>query len=286
MGRTSEKESGSEEKEGTVILKLDHIKKTFNPGTVNEKAAIRDLSLHLEPGDFATVIGSNGAGKSTMFAAIAGSFITDSGSITLNGKDITFAPEYQRSRVIGRLFQDPLKGTAPHMTIEENLSLAYLRASRGSIPFSRISKKDKEFFREQLSMLDMGLEDRMKQPVGLLSGGQRQALTLLMATMVPPLLLLLDEHTAALDPATAEKVLELTKKIVAKNHTTCLMVTHNMQQALTMGNRTLMMDDGRIVFDVKGEERSRMTVPDLLEKFRIGAGKELDNDRILLSAED
>ena len=187
------------------MLKLDHIKKTFNPGTVNEKAAIRDLSLHLEPGDFATVIGSNGAGKSTMFAAIAGSFITDSGSITLNGKDITFAPEYQRSRVIGRLFQDPLKGTAPHMTIEENLSLAYLRASRGSIPFSRISKKDKEFFREQLSMLDMGLEDRMKQPVGLLSGGQRQALTLLMATMVPPLLLLLDEHTAALDPATAEK---------------------------------------------------------------------------------
>lgn len=180
------------------MLKLDHIKKTFNPGTVNEKAAIRDLSLHLEPGDFATVIGSNGAGKSTMFAAIAGSFITDSGSITLNGKDITFAPEYQRSRVIGRLFQDPLKGTAPHMTIEENLSLAYLRASRGSIPFSRISKKDKEFFREQLSMLDMGLEDRMKQPVGLLSGGQRQALTLLMATMVPPLLLLLDEHTAAL----------------------------------------------------------------------------------------
>ena len=174
------------------MLKLDHIKKTFNPGTVNEKAAIRDLSLHLEPGDFATVIGSNGAGKSTMFAAIAGSFITDSGSITLNGKDITFAPEYQRSRVIGRLFQDPLKGTAPHMTIEENLSLAYLRASRGSIPFSRISKKDKEFFREQLSMLDMGLEDRMKQPVGLLSGGQRQALTLLMATMVPPLLLLLD----------------------------------------------------------------------------------------------
>ena len=172
------------------------------------------------------------------------------------------------------------------MTIEENLSLAYLRASRGSIPFSRISKKDKEFFREQLSMLDMGLEDRMKQPVGLLSGGQRQALTLLMATMVPPLLLLLDEHTAALDPATAEKVLELTKKIVAKNHTTCLMVTHNMQQALTMGNRTLMMDDGRIVFDVKGEERSRMTVPDLLEKFRIGAGKELDNDRIHLSAED
>ena len=248
--------------------------------------ALDGLTMTVPHGSIYGLVGPNGAGKSTMFAAIAGSFITDSGSITLNGKDITFAPEYQRSRVIGRLFQDPLKGTAPHMTIEENLSLAYLRASRGSIPFSRISKKDKEFFREQLSMLDMGLEDRMKQPVGLLSGGQRQALTLLMATMVPPLLLLLDEHTAALDPATAEKVLELTKKIVAKNHTTCLMVTHNMQQALTMGNRTLMMDDGRIVFDVKGEERSRMTVPDLLEKFRIGAGKELDNDRILLSAED
>lgn len=268
------------------MLDLERVNITFNKNTVNERKALENVNLHLDEGDFVTVIGSNGAGKSTMFAAIAGSFITDSGSITLNGKDITFAPEYQRSRVIGRLFQDPLKGTAPHMTIEENLSLAYLRASRGSIPFSRISKKDKEFFREQLSMLDMGLEDRMKQPVGLLSGGQRQALTLLMATMVPPLLLLLDEHTAALDPATAEKVLELTKKIVAKNHTTCLMVTHNMQQALTMGNRTLMMDDGRIVFDVKGEERSRMTVPDLLEKFRIGAGKELDNDRILLSAED
>ena len=266
------------------MLKLDHIRKTFNPGTVNEKAAIRDLSLHLEPGDFATVIGSNGAGKSTMFAAIAGSFITDSGSITLNGKDITFAPEYQRSRVIGRLFQDPLKGTAPHMTIEENLALAYLRA--GTAPhaiFSRISRKDKELFREKLALLNMGLEDRMKQPVGLLSGGQRQALTLLMATLVTPKLLLLDEHTAALDPATAEKVLELTKSIVAEKKITCLMVTHNMHQALELGNRTLMMDGGRIVFDVKGEERSKMTVDDLLEKFRENAGKALDNDRILLS---
>ena len=264
-----------------LAVKTNNLSKRYNGND-----CVSNVDLKIPEGSIYGFLGPNGAGKSTMFAAIAGSFITDSGSITLNGKDITFAPEYQRSRVIGRLFQDPLKGTAPHMTIEENLSLAYLRASRGSIPFSRISKKDKEFFREQLSMLDMGLEDRMKQPVGLLSGGQRQALTLLMATMVPPLLLLLDEHTAALDPATAEKVLELTKKIVAKNHTTCLMVTHNMQQALTMGNRTLMMDDGRIVFDVKGEERSRMTVPDLLEKFRIGAGKELDNDRILLSAED
>lgn len=268
------------------MLCIRDLTKVFAPGTPNEHTALDHLDLSLAPGEFVTIIGSNGAGKSTLFSAIGGAFWADSGAIFLDGKNITYEPEHRRSAKIGRLFQDPMKGTAPHMTIEENLSLAYLRASRGSIPFSRISKKDKEFFREQLSMLDMGLEDRMKQPVGLLSGGQRQALTLLMATMVPPLLLLLDEHTAALDPATAEKVLELTKKIVAKNHTTCLMVTHNMQQALTMGNRTLMMDDGRIVFDVKGEERSRMTVPDLLEKFRIGAGKELDNDRILLSAED
>jgi putative ABC transport system ATP-binding protein len=265
------------------MLRLENIKKTFNPGTVNEKCAIQNLSLHLKPGDFATVVGSNGAGKSTMFNAIAGSFYADEGTIVLDGKDITFMPEHKRSRVIGRLFQDPLKGTAPHMTIEENLALAYLRTSRGNAPFSRISKKDKEFFREQLSLLEMGLEDRMKQPVGLLSGGQRQALTLLMATLVPPQLLLLDEHTAALDPATADKVLELTRKIIEKNHTTCLMVTHNMHQALEMGNRTLMMDDGNIVFDVQGEERANMTVNDLLEKFRKGAGKELDNDRILLS---
>lgn len=268
------------------MLELNNIKKTFNPGTVNEKCAMQGLSLHLKPGDFATVVGSNGAGKSTMFNAIAGSFFVDEGSIILNGKNITFTPEYKRSRVIGRLFQDPLKGTAPHMTIEENLALAYLRTSRGNAPFSRISKKDKDFFREQLSLLEMGLEDRMRQPVGLLSGGQRQALTLLMATLVPPQLLLLDEHTAALDPATADKVLELTKMIIEKNHTTCLMVTHNMHQALTMGNRTLMMDDGRIVLDIQGEEREKMTVSNLLEKFRTGAGKDLDNDRILLSMEE
>ena len=219
-----------------------------------------------------------------MMNAIAGVFYVDEGSVILGGKDITFTPEYKRSRVIGRLFQDPLKGTAPHMTIEENLALAYLRA--GTAPhaiFSRISRKDKELFREKLSLLDMGLEDRMKQPVGLLSGGQRQALTLLMATLVTPKLLLLDEHTAALDPATAEKVLELTRNIVAEKKITCLMVTHNMHQALELGNRTLMMDAGRVVFDVQGEERSRMTVDDLLEKFRENAGKTLDNDRILLS---
>ncbi|MCI9006868.1 MAG: ATP-binding cassette domain-containing protein [Lachnospiraceae bacterium] len=265
------------------MLRLEHIQKTFNPGTVNEKRAIQDLSLHLKPGDFATIIGSNGAGKSTMLNAVAGKFYVDDGSIFLNGKNITFEREYKRSRVIGRLFQDPLKGTAPHMTIEENLALAFLRASKGSIPFSRISKKDKEIFREQLSLLEMGLEDRMKQPVGLLSGGQRQALTLLMATMVPPKVLLLDEHTAALDPGTADKVLELTKKIIEKNKITCLMVTHNMQQALELGNRTLMMDDGNIVLDIEGEERARMTVTDLLKRFHSGAGKALDNDRILLS---
>ena len=263
------------------MLKLENIKKTFNAGTVNEKRAVQGISLHLKPGDFASIIGSNGAGKSTMLNAIAGSFYVDEGSICLNGKNITFTPEYKRSRVIGRLFQDPLKGTAPHMTIEENLALAFLRASEGSVPFSRISKKDKDFFREQLSLLEMGLEDRLS-----LSAGQRQALTLLMATMVPPQLLLLDEHTAALDPGTADKVLELTQKIIRRNHTTCLMVTHNMHQALELGNRTLMMDDGKIVLDVQGDERAHMTVSDLLEKFRTGAGKDLDNDRILLSMEE
>lgn len=267
------------------MLKIDKIRKTFNPGTVNEKRALQEVSLHLQPGDFASIIGSNGAGKSTLLNAVAGSFYVDEGSVFLNGKNITFTPEYKRSRVVGRLFQDPLRGTAPHMTIEENLALSFLRASEGSIPFSRISKKDKDFFREQLSLLEMGLEDRMKQPVGLLSGGQRQALTLLMATMVPPQLLLLDEHTAALDPGTADKVLELTQRIIRRNHTTCLMVTHNMHQALELGNRTLMMDDGKIVLDVQGEEREHMTVSDLLEKFRTGVGKELDNDRMLLSME-
>ena len=264
------------------MLDIKNISKTFNPGTVNEKRALTDFSLHLERGDFATIVGSNGAGKSTLFNAIAGCFYADTGSISLAGRDITFTPEHQRSRVIGRLFQDPLRGTAPHMTIEENLALAYLRASHGN-PFSRISKADKEKFRAQLSLLDMGLEDRMRQPVGLLSGGQRQALTLLMATMVPPQLLLLDEHTAALDPATAEKVLELTQRIVEESHITCLMVTHNMTQALELGNRTLMMADGHIVMDVSGKEREGMTVDDLVARFKAGTGKALDNDRMLLS---
>ena len=265
------------------MLDIQSISKTFNPGTVNAKKALSGLSLHLEPGDFVTIIGSNGAGKSTLFNAIAGVFYVDEGSLSLDGRDITFLPEFQRSRVIGRLFQDPLKGTAPGMTIEENLALAYLRSTKGSAPFARISKKDKAFFREKLSLLNMGLEDRMKQPVGLLSGGQRQALTLLMATLVPPKLLLLDEHTAALDPAAAEKILELTKEVVSKEHITCLMITHNMRQALELGNRTLMMADGIIVLDVGGEERATTTVEGLLQRFREGAGHELDNDRILLS---
>ena len=261
------------------MLTLSHISKTFNPGTVNEKKAISDLSLHLDPGDFVTIIGSNGAGKSTLFNAIAGSFYTDSGSIFLDGKDITFQPEFRRAKVMGRLFQDPMRGSAPHMTIEENLALA---AGSGGW-FSRITRREKARFRDQLALLDMGLEDRMRQPVGLLSGGQRQALTLLMATLVPPKVLLLDEHTAALDPGTAEKVLKLTRDIVDEHHITTLMVTHNMHQALGMGNRTLMMNGGDIVLDVKGEERAGMPVDDLLERFRAGAGKNLDNDRILLS---
>ena len=262
------------------MLDVKKISKTFNPGTVNEKKALTELSLHLDEGDFVTIVGSNGAGKSTLFNAIAGSFYVDEGSISLAGEDITFLPEHERSRRIGRLFQDPLRGTAPNMTIEENLALAYLRAAHGN-PFSRISKKDKAFFADQLRQLDMGLEDRMKNPVGLLSGGQRQALTLLMATMVPPQLLLLDEHTAALDPATAEKVLALTRRVVAESRITCLMVTHNMHQALDLGNRTLMMDAGKIVLDISGEERAHMTVDGLLDLFSAKAGRALDNDRIL-----
>lgn len=265
------------------MLHIENISKTFNPGTVNAKSAIHHLSLHLNHGDFVTIIGSNGAGKSTLFNAIAGAFYVDDGFITLDGKDITFVPEHKRSKYLGRLFQDPLKGTAPNMTIEENLALAYLRSSYDTSPFSRISKKDKAAFREKLALLDMGLEDRMKQPVGLLSGGQRQALTLLMATMVTPKLLLLDEHTAALDPGTAEKVLNLTKEIIAHDNITCLMITHNMKQALELGNRTLMMSNGAVVLDEKGEERAHMTTNDLLERFKAGTGQDLDNDRILLS---
>lgn len=265
------------------MLDVRNISKTFNPGTPNAKTAVSGLSFCLEDGDFVTIIGSNGAGKSTLFNAVAGSFYVDGGAILLDGKDITYVQEYRRSRYIGRMFQDPLRGTAPGMTIEENMALAYLRASEGKSVLSHISKKEKEKFQEKLALLDMGLENRMRQPVGLLSGGQRQALTLLMATIVTPKLLLLDEHTAALDPATADKVLDLTKKIVAENNITCMMITHNMRQALELGNRTFMMADGNIVLDLAGEERAHLTVQELLTRFREGTGKNLDNDRILLS---
>lgn len=265
------------------MLELRHISKTFYPGTVHEKTALQDLSLTLQTGDFVTILGSNGAGKSTLFNAVAGGFAVDSGRIVLDGQELTGMPDYKRSKFIGRMFQDPMRGTAPNMTIEENLALAFLRTNGKSSPFSVITRADRAAFREKLAQLELGLEDRMQQPVGLLSGGQRQALTLLMATMVPPQLLLLDEHTAALDPATAEKVLDLTRRVVAESHITCLMVTHNMHQALELGNRTLMMADGHIVLDIAGSERAGMGVDDLIARFKAGAGHELDNDRILLS---
>ena len=264
------------------MLKITNISKTFNPGTINEKKALTDLSLHLSKGDFVTILGSNGAGKSTLFNAIAGTFPVDRGTIQLDGKNITSLPDYKRSKFIGRMFQDPLKGTAPSMTIEENLALAYMRASSGTNPFSVISRADRAEFRERLSQLGLGLEDRMGSPVGLLSGGQRQALTLLMATMVTPKLLLLDEHTAALDPATADKVLSLTRQIVADHGITCLMITHNIPSALSLGNRTIMMRGGSIVLELGGETRKGMTPEELLRLFH---QQGISNDRIELSAE-
>ena len=260
------------------MLKIEHISKTFNPGTVNEKQAIRDLSLNLEKGDFATIIGSNGAGKSTLFNAICGDFLTDSGVIMLDGQDITFMPQHVRAKTIGRLYQDPMRGTAPGMTIEENLALA---AGKGGW-LSHVSRQEKERFHEELKLLDIGLEKRMTQPVGLLSGGQRQALTLLMATLKKPKLLLLDEHTAALDPKTAAKVLELSDKIIAEHNLTALMVTHNMKDAIVHGNRLIMMWDGKIILDIKGEEKKNLTVDDLLHQFTVASGKEFANDRALL----
>lgn len=261
------------------MLEISNISKTFNPGTVNAKTALDNLSLSVKKGDFITIIGANGAGKSTLFNAVAGDFTTDSGRIVLDGEDITLMPTHKRAKSIGRLFQDPMRGSAPGMSIEENLALA---AGKGGW-LSRVSNKDKQEFKEKLALLDMGLEVRMNQPVGLLSGGQRQALTLVMATYNSPKLLLLDEHTAALDPATAEKVLKLTTKIVEEDGLTCLMITHNMQSALELGNRTIMMDAGKVIFDVSGEERKGITINDLLEQFKNAAGKALTNDRMLLT---
>ena len=266
------------------MLKLNKISKTFNPGTVNEKKALDGISLELADGDFVTIVGSNGAGKSTLFGAIAGSFYVDEGTVELDGRDITFEPEHIRSQSIGHLFQDPLKGTAPGMTIEENLAIAYLRQARSRFAFfSRITKKEREMFRQMLSRLGMGLEDRMKNPVGLLSGGQRQALTLLMATLNKPKLLLLDEHTAALDPRTAAKVLELSEKIISENQLMTLMVTHNMKDAIRYGNRLIMMNEGRIILDISGEEKKQLTIERLMEAFARASGESFASDRMLLS---
>ena len=264
------------------MLKLQNIAKTFNPGTITEKYALRGVTLHLPPGDFVTVIGGNGAGKSTLMNSIAGTFRVDAGSIIIAGTDITKWPEHKRAKYIGRVFQDPMMGTAAGMMIEENLAIA---ARRGNAPRLRwsFSKAQRERFRELLAGLDLGLEDRLESKVGLLSGGQRQALTLLMATMAEPKLLLLDEHTAALDPKTAEKVLDITKSIVEKRKLTTLMITHNMKDALRLGNRLIMMHEGNILVDVKGEEKSRLTVRDLLALFEKAAGNEMANDSLLLS---
>lgn len=264
------------------MLELKNVWKVFNAGTVNEKQALRGVDLTLNDGDFVTVIGGNGAGKSTMLNAVAGTYGVDAGSIIIDGTDVTHLPEYKRAPFIGRVFQDPMLGTAPTMQIEENMALAARRGQRRGLGWG-ITRAERAEYRRLLERLDLGLEDRLTSKVGLLSGGQRQALTLLMATMVPPQLLLLDEHTAALDPATAEKVLELTQRIVEESHITCLMVTHNMTQALELGNRTLMMADGHIVMDVSGKERERMTVDSLVAKFKAGTGRALDNDRMLLS---
>ena len=264
------------------MLEMRHVTKIFNPGTVDEKIALNDLSFTLNDGDFVTVIGGNGAGKSTMQNAICGTWLPDAGEILLDGIDLSSLSEHQRAKYLGRVYQDPMTGTAAGMQIEENLALAARRGLRRTLR-PGIRKAEREEYRQRLQELGLGLDTRLSAKVGTLSGGQRQALTLLMATLRKPKLLLLDEHTAALDPATADKVLELTRRIVAEHRITCLMVTHNMAQALSLGNRTLMMAEGSIVLDVSGAEREGLTVSDLLERFRSGAGHALDNDRILLA---
>ncbi|AKL95990.1 ABC transport system ATpase component [Clostridium aceticum] len=263
------------------MLNLRNVSKTFYPGTANEKKALNALDLHLDSGDFVTIIGSNGAGKSTLFNTIAGAYYIDHGSITLDNKNITGLADYKRAYDIGRLMQDPMKGTAPSMTIEENLALAYTRKAKKS--FFALNKKDSSYFRELLASLDLGLEDRMKTKVGHLSGGQRQAVTLLMCTISSPKLLLLDEHTAALDPLTAQKILKITTDIVAESKITTMMITHDIQAALSLGNRTIMMDAGEIILDIKGEERRKMTVEELLVYYSKERKKQLVNDRMLLA---
>ena len=264
------------------MLKIENIHKTFNAGTVNEKAALRGLDLHLKEGDFVTVIGGNGAGKSTMLNAITGVFGIDSGKVIIDGVDVTHLPEYKRAKFIGRVFQDPMMGTAATMQIEENLALAARRGKPRTLRIG-ITRAEREEYRERLKILNLGLEDRMTSKVGLLSGGQRQALTLLMASMNNPKLLLLDEHTAALDPKTAAKVLEITDRIVTENHLTTLMITHNMRDAIAHGNRLIMMQDGHIIVDVEGEEKKKLTVEDLLKLFAQASGQEFANDRAILA---
>lgn len=264
------------------MLEIQNACKCFGRGTANEHTALRQLSITLKPGEFVTVLGSNGAGKSTLFNAICGNFLLDSGCILLDSQDITYTPEYLRSLKIGRLFQDPMKGTAPSLTIEENLALAYSKQKKRSFSLA-LTRKDREYFRQELEKFGMDLENRMKTKMGLLSGGQRQVVTLLMSTLVPPKLLLLDEHTAALDPATAQKVMEITNNIVSKNHITTMMITHNMKQALETGNRTIMLDSGDILFDIDSQQRKELTVDNLVEMYSEKKKAEFTNDRILLA---
>lgn len=264
------------------MLKMSSIYKTFNPNTVNEKLVLKGLNLELNDGDFVTVIGGNGAGKSTMLNMIAGVYYPDEGTILLDNEDITHLPEHVRAKYLGRVFQDPMMGTAANMEIEENLALAYRRGKQRGLGWG-ITKEEKELYVEKLKMLELGLETRLTAKVGLLSGGQRQALTLLMATLQHPKLLLLDEHTAALDPKTASKVLELSEQIITNNSLTALMVTHNMKNAIQYGNRLIMMYDGKIIYDVSGEEKKKLHVSDLLDKFEKASGGEFANDRMILS---
>lgn len=264
------------------MLKITGLYKVFNYGTVNEKIALRNVNLELEEGDFVTLIGGNGAGKSTLLNCIAGVYMAEKGSIIIDGIDVTKLPEYRRASMLGRVFQDPMMGTAADMNIEENLALAYRRGQRRTLKWG-IGSKEREIYREMLKQLELGLENRLGDKVGLLSGGQRQALTLLMATLKKPRLLLLDEHTAALDPKTADKVLRLTDQLVEENKLTTLMVTHNMKDAIRHGNRLIMMHDGRIILDIKGEEKKKLTVEDLLKRFGQASGSEFLEDRALLS---
>lgn len=264
------------------MLEVKNISKTFNPGTVNQKQALNSLSLTLNDGDFVTVIGGNGAGKSTLLNAIAGTWLVDEGQIIIDGKDVTRLPEYKRAQFLGRVFQDPMNGTVPTMGIEENLALAFRRGDKRTLR-GGISNDERKLYRDVLAKLGLGLESRMTSKVGLLSGGQRQALTLLMATLKKPKLLLLDEHTAALDPKTAAKVLETTESLVNRDNLTTLMITHNMKDAINIGNRLIMMNNGRIIYDVAGEEKKNLTVEDLLRKFAEASGEEFANDRMMLA---